>query len=334
MNNSDKLQIELFNSIQLNTGKKRSIIIQELEELLNISTDSAYRRLRGETPLTLAELEKINKVYQNIISNIFKNSDDSVRFVYNGPNKNGFEYKLFLQYTLKHFQQYTNNEEDDFLLYNVKDLPIFYYFMFPEISAFKGFIWERTFNPEPKVDHFQLDFVSKEEIQIGYEILKMYFKIPSIEIWSDEILNSTLNQIKYAYEVGLVNQEIVKVLLTKMNELLEKLEFFAKTGFKQIDELNIPIAGELNIFFNEIMIGDNTVLLKNKNFNLVFLPQNIMSTLVSSNEKLFTHTWQLNQNLIQKSILISKSAERERIKFFNRLRKKMMNYCKKMNVYV
>ena len=61
-NKQVKVQKAIFNEIKNRAGNKKSsrALVEELAQLLHVSTDSAYRRLRCEKFLTLDELEKIS----------------------------------------------------------------------------------------------------------------------------------------------------------------------------------------------------------------------------------------------------------------------------------
>ena len=53
-------------------------LVDDIADLLNISNDSAYRRLRNETELSLDETYKICKHYRISIDSVLSNKGDSV----------------------------------------------------------------------------------------------------------------------------------------------------------------------------------------------------------------------------------------------------------------
>ena len=56
------LQIELFNIIK-NSLQSHVSLADEMADLLNLSHDSVYRRIRGEKPVSLAELKMLCQHY-------------------------------------------------------------------------------------------------------------------------------------------------------------------------------------------------------------------------------------------------------------------------------
>ena len=61
--NTNELQAQLFQHLKIKLGTSNSLV-EELATLLNVSTDSAYRRIRGEKALTFDELYLVCNRYQ------------------------------------------------------------------------------------------------------------------------------------------------------------------------------------------------------------------------------------------------------------------------------
>ncbi|HQZ76089.1 MAG TPA: helix-turn-helix domain-containing protein, partial [Chitinophagaceae bacterium] len=59
---TNHLQQQLFSHLKENLPAHLSLV-DELCDLLDLSADSVYRRIRGEKPITLSELKKICEHY-------------------------------------------------------------------------------------------------------------------------------------------------------------------------------------------------------------------------------------------------------------------------------
>lgn len=57
-------------------------LAEELADVLGVSIDSAYRRIRGETELTIEEVYKLTKKYAISVDEVFSNRSDTVTFSY------------------------------------------------------------------------------------------------------------------------------------------------------------------------------------------------------------------------------------------------------------
>ena len=82
-NKQVKVQKAIFNEIKNRAGNKKSsrALVEELAQLLHVSTDSAYRRLRCEKFLTLDELEKISMHFKvSFDKHLALSESDSVIF--------------------------------------------------------------------------------------------------------------------------------------------------------------------------------------------------------------------------------------------------------------
>jgi len=70
--------------------------------------------------------------------------------------------------------------------------PLFHYFQFPELAAFKFFFWEKTLFefPQHEDKRFRIDDTDQEIIDLGQKILRSSITIPTIEIWNEDTFNN------------------------------------------------------------------------------------------------------------------------------------------------
>lgn len=71
------------------------------------------------------------------------------------------------------------------------------------------------------------------------------------------------------------------------------------------------------LYHNEVLIGDNSVLFKIADRRMAFITANQFSILTTTQESFCRLTEDYINNMINKSTLISTTAEKERTKFFN-----------------
>ena len=72
---SNELQLEFFNYLK-STLPAQVSLADQLCDLLDISSDSAYRRLRGEKIITLLELKRICEHYHLSLDQILQLKND------------------------------------------------------------------------------------------------------------------------------------------------------------------------------------------------------------------------------------------------------------------
>src|SRR5215467_4954895 len=78
MNAATDLQQQLFNFIR--NSQPHISLADELCDLLDISHDSAYRRIRGEKPLTLFELKIVCEKYNIAVDQVLQLNSGNVVF--------------------------------------------------------------------------------------------------------------------------------------------------------------------------------------------------------------------------------------------------------------
>ena len=163
----------------------------------------------------------------------------------------------------------------------------------------------------------------------GQRIVELYTKIPNTEIWNIDSINTTLRQINFHYEAGSFRKkEDVICIYEHVETLVNHIENQAECGFKfLIGNQPKENATEFRMFINELILGDNTNLAELDGKQLTFLNHSVLYFVHTSdtrfNQSMF---WNL-QNLLKKSTPINIVGEKERVRFFNRLRDKI-NYHK------
>jgi hypothetical protein len=294
-----------------------------LSELLNISSDSAYRRLRGETALSLEETVRIAEHFGISIDEFLARNINAVVFHYNWIDPAAFDYKQYLQAMVADLQSISLFKENR-IIYLAKDIPIFYNFLIPEIAAFKSFFWKKSAfqHPEFRDQKFNLDELDAEEVALGQEISRIYSIIPSVEMWNDEAIKSLLNQIQYYYHAGYFAKPYhADKLVDRLEQMVEHFALQAEAGCKFLFGKD-PASGSANyeLYYNELILGDNTVFVEVDGHRRVYHSTNVINTMYTTLQEYCHQTYSVQMNLLKSAQRISASSEKERNQYFNRLR--------------
>ena len=145
MNSEPTTQESLFNAIK-NSLPANISLVHDVSELLGISYDSAYRRIRGEKELSLDELKKLSLYYKISIDTLFNIKSNNVVFNSLVLGDSGISFNEWLQNILLELKKINSFKEKE-IIYSAKDIPIFHYFEFPEIFAFKVYFWHKALIP-------------------------------------------------------------------------------------------------------------------------------------------------------------------------------------------
>ena len=327
MEANNNVQKKFFKELKTKLPSNLSLANVVADEL-KISIDSAYRRIRGESDLSLAEFDVLSSTFAISTDTVLSQKNNSVNFNYRAINSKDFDFVSYftsLNEEIKSLQQHGLKE----ITYAALDLPVFYYFLFPKLAAFKLFFWKRNVFDFPKMDnmHFTFDIISKSDLNQSHEMLKSYLKVPTIELWSEETINSTLRQIIFFNDIGLFKsrQDVIDIL-DDLKQVLDHIQSQAELGHKFYPGESHLMNGDKNnfkIYHNEITLSENVVLLKLANFNVVHIGHNVLNILTTSNEGFFQDSNRFIEKVIKNSTLISVSAEKERKRFFNLLNNKI-----------
>ena len=319
MNSNHSIQSSFLEQVRKRLPTNISFA-DELAETLKISRDSAYRRIRGETVLSLDEVNTLVKNYGISLDALLSPNTKMLSFHHQAIDHETFTFGHWLKSILDKLETISAfPEASKELVYYAKDMPVFYNFLYPELGAFKMFFWMKAVLCYPEYEHekFRFDIVPRDYLSIGYKIWERYAELPSAELWSDETLNVTLKQIEYFYDCGYFKDTKDAVLvMDQFADLLKRVRQWTSTGTKDNQ-------GKLNLYKNEILVAENTILFKMGERRVVFLTHNISDILTTSDEHFCKQTEGFINNLLNKAVLISGTSEKERNKFFNQMEEKI-----------
>ena len=306
--------------------------VDELAELLDISRDSAYRRIRGETILSLDEVKKMCDHFKISLDHALSPSSEIVTFQIRALDATNFSFEKWLQSILDKLKMFGGFQGKE-LIYNAKDLPPFHFFQYPQLSAFKMYFWKKAFSGDSKFSSgkYHPGLIGKELIAIGQKIWEEYAAIPSTEILSVETLNIMLRNIEFAHECGMFeNPDEGNQLCDACLTLTDTMRRQAEMGKKGADASDQK-GGRYELYHNEILLGDNTILFKMGDKRVTNIIANNFDILTTNQESFCKLTESFLNNLISKSTLISHNAQKERIKFFNILEEKIRETKEKIS---
>ncbi|MES2777276.1 MAG: helix-turn-helix domain-containing protein [Bacteroidota bacterium] len=298
----------------------------ELCELLDISADSAYRRIRGEKPLTLYELKVICEKYKLSLDQILQLQNESVMFDAPGINHAALPFMIYMRQTLQQLK-YFNTFSEKHMMYLNKDMAFFHNYYYPEIAAFKSFFWTKTIynDPEYANKNFSLAAYPFEEcFKLGQQMIREYNTIPSTELWNIESIDSTIIQIKYYKESGMfASKEDMEAVLESFIKTLNHLQLQLEKGVKFMPgETDVSYKASFTFYVNEVVLGNNTILLELNNDRLAYITYSVMQYIISKDQRFYNNVYNNFTTLLSRSNLISGAGERDRNRFFNAMREK------------
>ncbi len=336
------LQTQFLRGIEDIIPATSSLVI-ELSELLEISTDSAYRRMRGETLLTIDEIILLCSHFQISFDAFSKVKTGMVTFAYLPLESNAENFANYLNNLLKEITVIANAKESS-ISYLCQDIPVFHHYNYPDLANFKIFYWMRTILNLPDLNRvkYDADFQFPELLEVGKHIYEAYIKTPSIEVWTESTVKSTLKQISFYWESGVFeSKEDALRVCAALSKEIDDIQHMAEVGSKRTEDQGFneeenPGREEqrptesLNykLYISDIELTNNCVLVNIGGSQAVYLSHFSFSTMSTRSETYCKKTEAWLNNIIKKSSLISSVSEKQRFKFFQRINEKIDNLMK------
>ncbi len=293
-------------------------LVDELADLLNISTDSAYRRLRCETEITIDELSKIAGKYGISIDSILANKGDTATFQYISLAENALNFEKYLGNIAGHLKRIDGFEQKQ-IIYAAEEVPMFHSFHSRKMAAFKMFYWQRSVLnvPEFQTKKFNANILDDSLFELGKKIYDYYCSIPSIEIWTEETILTVIRQLEFYVESGVFQtKEDALEIADEIASMVTTIMGYAEHSTKSKHQEN-----NYQLYKSDVVIGTNCIHVDIGDTNYSFISFNTLNSLTTSNSDFCKETEHWMKNLIRKSTLISGTAEKQRYQFFNKMMK-------------
>lgn len=293
-------------------------LAEEISDVLEVSIDSAYRRIRSETELTIDEVFKLSKKHGISVDQVFSNQSGTVTFTYTKltDSANNFEeYFSRIMSSLKATSKFDSKR----IYYVAEEIPMFYSFYTKNLTEFKLFYWQRSVLnvPEYQQRKFEYGLIPKKLIDIAHQSFHEYTNIPSTEIWTVETVLTGLTQIKFYFDSGLVTKDLALELLADYRAMIDFVNRNAETGRKNISDKQETY----QLYNSEVVLGTNCIYVMMGDAKYSYITFNTMNSLTTNNPQFCEETEHWLRNLEKKSTLISGVAEKQRYQFFSSMYK-------------
>jgi hypothetical protein len=323
------MQQHFFNHIKQRMPDHLSLV-DAVSEVLNISNDSAYRRIRGDKALSFDEIQKLAIHFKVSLDQFLHLQGNAITFLGNYISREHFDLKNYFQTIVQQLTYFSAAQKKE-LYYLNKDIPIFHFFAFPELAAFKTYFWSRYNLNYSKYNkgQFLIDEFLPIVEDVSSEICNQYHAIPSTEIWNLDCINTTIRQINFYKESKLFkSHEDLMTVFRCLEKLVDYIESQAAAGRKFMYGQPQQNGARYNIFINQFLLGDNTIAVELDNQRMVFLNHNVINYIQTTDTAFIEYTFQTLNTLLKKSTLISEVGEQERENFFDCLRERIHDTLK------
>lgn len=306
--------IKLNNRLKSILPPKTNVALA-VADLLDISKEGAYRRLRGDTSFGLRELLTLRRKLGISIDELIDGTE-SVNFSFKPLYGKPLALDDYFSDIAIRFKKLSHIERS--MTYNVcEDLPFFRQFKYTHLSCFKLFYWRHSILLDPNYATLKYDreHISEETLALASNVQRLYHNIPSTEIWTERTLKNTLRQIEYFHDCGLFKsqesiQNIYLDLISLMKDLINEARISVKMDDNQVHK------GSFNLHLCELSLDSNSIFLETKEPNYLATGFNSFNSLQTMDARLLREYRSWLSAMISKSTTISGQAERIRYDFY------------------
>jgi len=308
-------------------------LVDRVAEVLNISTDSAYRRIRGETPLVLEEVGELCRTYQISLDQLLEIRNGSTLFHNTRINLEQYSFELYLQELIGRVETIGSFIHKE-IIYLTKDIPLFHNFYFKPLIAFRYFFWMKMVLQDKQFANrgFEMDMLPPHIEKLSLDLAAAYCKVPSSEIWNTESVNAAIIQIEFFKDSGYFSSSAdIRVVYESLEETILHLKAQVETGCKFMPgESPASKKNNFDFFYNRVVLGDNTIMVVTDRVKACYLNYDILNYMVTRDERFCNDGYNYLKNLMKRSTLISQTGERQRNIFFGILLNKIADRKKNL----
>ena len=296
-------------------------LVNELSDLLNISSDSAYRRMRCETELSFSEIAKLCGHFNLSFDSFLEHDISQVQFTFQ-------EYAQSLDSFISYFQglcdevgqiRYSNAENKQ-LTFIGPGIPVLHFFQSEFLGAFKAFYWIKSMElNHPSYDIFNPEIMDERILSVGKTIYEHYSHVPSTEVWTDSSVLGAIHQIRFCWDTGLfLSKESAIKVCEELFDMVNLVKKQAQAGTKHLPNENGSTSVPFQLYYSELEDENTCVHVQLGTLQSVYLGHLNHRFIKTTNQSYCDTTRVWAEKLMKRSSLISQSAASTSYQFFKR----------------
>lgn len=304
-------QEKLIQVIQKKVGKHQSLI-ESVAGALDISYDAAHRRISMKSKFSIEETVQLAQAFGLSLDELFQNGEH-VLVKKTKEIQNFHDLAYYLENSLRSLREYGG--EDTSLYYSAKDIPLFYTIGNDILSKFKLFVWLNLLGSKADEVSFESFRYQTPMQETSQSLWEFYETIQVNEIWNDTTINSTLQQVMYFFQSGLLTVENAVTLCDSLKELIYALESKCQ-----------PTNEQHRLYCHDLLILNNNVLISNSVQRTLFVPYTMLGYFITKDTETCKNAHDFYQHQLKNSKLLNTAGTRDKKIFFNKAYQKVDFY--------
>ncbi len=296
---------------------KTASLIDEIASVLQISYDASHRRVSCKSRFSIEETVKLCQQYSISMDKVFKGENNKVIAEKTKEIHSLEDLALYFKQSALNLKPYSANSK---MYYSAKDIPLFYTIGGTLLSKFKLYVWLNLLIGTENQENFEKFTLDQSLLEYSTQLQSIYENAEVHEIWNDTTINSTLQQILYFFESGLLSHVNALLLYEDLKKLLQKAE-----------EKSSKNTSGYHLYYNELLILNNNVLMSSPEKKSLFIPYTMLGYFITEDISTCNNASEYFLHQIKNSKSLNLSGTRDRKLFFNKAHQKVDFYIQKIN---
>lgn len=209
------------------------------------------------------------------------------------------------------------------ILYSAKEIPIFHTLKDSYIARYKMYVWLKDVNLDMAKNKVSFDdfltTIPQTLIESANKLAKVYQDINITEFWNNMTINSTIQQIVYYYESGLVSKNMALLICDDLEKVLLDVE---QQAIRQ-SIFGSKNKSTYNLYKTDLHSMNNVIMVKTPYHKVFFTPFTLLSYFKIQHQPTCDLMYDFFEKQMSNSKLLVNAGERDRTQFFNSMRQKI-----------
>lgn len=289
--------------------------------VLQISYDASHRRVSGKSKFSIEETVRLANHYNISLDDLFLQKE-KVIIEKTIEVSSLADMQLYFKNSATKITSLTK-DPNTVMCYSAKDIPLFYFMDATIMSKFKAYVWLNLLDAETSKVTFENFVITESFLESMTKLKTAYEKVEVKEIWNDTTINSSLQQILYFYEAGLLGFESANELLDDLKNIINNIK----------KKCNNP-KSKFSIYYNELVMLNNNLLFDSDDKLTLFASYTLLGYFITENEESCQNVKRWFNRQIANSKPLNSSGIKEQQLFFNKAIRKIDFYRDKLNSHV
>ncbi|MGQ2982196.1 hypothetical protein [Flavobacterium sp.] len=306
----------LLKAIRRKVDRSASVI-DEIAAVLNISYDAAHRRVSQKSKFSIEEAVLLCRHYLLSMDVLF--ADGKKVIVEKTSEIRSMEdMAVYFRQSAENISSFLDHAGAK-MYYSAKDIPLFYTIGGTLLSKFKLYVWLNLLAGTQNQDSFESFTIDQSLLEHSTKLKQVYDSVEVHEIWNDTTINSSLQQIYYLYQSGLLTLANAQLLCDDLKTILRTAEDRCCNG-----------TSRFHLYYNELLILNNNVLLSAPEKQSLFVPYTMLGYFITNDANTCGNALDFFRHQLKNSKALNDSGTRDRKLFFNKAHQKIDFYLQRM----